>query len=89
MRTIAFASGPSLARRAWTSLRRSVRRPVARLNQRDDRPGLDRRIDLERAGHDEAGLVGDRQRLQRVLLEERANRLGQGGGRLRLGSKGT
>ena len=68
-------------------LGRSVGRPVTGLNQRCDAASLDRRVDFERAGDDQACLVGDRQRLQRVTLEERVDRLGQRRGRRRLGAK--
>ena len=69
------ATASGLLRRVWPvsalgPLGRPVGRAVAGLNERRDGAGLDRRIDLERAGDDEAGLVGHRQRLKRVALRE-------------------
>ena len=63
-------SGPSLRPERLRPLRAPSRRAVAGLNQRGDVAASDRRIDLERAGDDEPGLVGHRQRLQRVALEQ-------------------
>ena len=77
MRAIVPAAGPSLARSALLPLGGPVARAVARLNQRRDVARLDGRIDLERAREDESGLVGHRQRLKRIALEKRVDRLGE------------
>ena len=80
--TRATASGlrAGLAREGLGSLGGPVRRAVAGLNERRDAARRDRRVDLERSRDDKAGFVGDRQRLQRVALQQRVDRLGEPAG---------
>ena len=48
----------------------AVARAVARMNERDELAGADRRLDLHRARHHEPRLVDEREKLERVLFEQ-------------------
>ena len=70
-------------------LLRAVWSAIAGLNHRGHVAGSNRRIDLEGASDDEPGLVGHRQRLQRVALEQSVYIHRQRGGRFRRAAEGA